>query len=154
MPSVGLKSTTWNVPVPCGFVLIVAGGTWHGETSDPPEASSARNGGCARFRWKVASIVPSAVTLSRLLYQAARGLLRSFLPSRPATRSQVHFTSAAVKGSPSCHLTPSRSLQVSFVRSSFHAQLSARSGRIVSRLLRRSSWSYTTDRKSTRLNSS
>src|SRR3546814_7689540 len=104
MPSVGLKSTTWNVPVPCGFVLIVAGGTWHGETSDPPEASSARNSGCARFRWKVASIVPSAVTLSRLLYQAARGLLRSFLPSRPATRSQVHFTSAAVKGSPSCHL--------------------------------------------------
>src|SRR3546814_19050998 len=79
-----------------------------------------------------------------MLYQAARGLLRSFLPSRPATRSQVHFTSAAVKGSPSCHLTPSRSLKVSFVRSSFHDQLSARSGRIVSRLLRRSSWSYTT----------
>src|SRR3546814_10743324 len=79
-----------------------------------------------------------------MLYQAARGLKRSFLPSRPATRSQGHFTSAAVKGSPSCHLTPSRSLKVSFVRSSFHDQLSARSGRIVSRLLRRSSWSYTT----------
>src|SRR3546814_21017080 len=79
-----------------------------------------------------------------MLYQAARGLKRSFLPSRPATRSQVHFTSAAVQGSPSCHLTPSRSLKVSFVRSSFHDQLSARYGRIVSRLLRRPSWWSTT----------
>src|SRR5690242_14670221 len=31
----------------------------------------------------------------------------------PVIRSQVHLTSAAMNGLPSCHLTPSRSLKVS-----------------------------------------
>ena len=42
--------------------------------------------------------------------------------------SQVHFTSALVKGLPSCHFTPSRSLKVSLVPSSLHAHSVARSG--------------------------
>src|SRR5947209_16987864 len=48
----------------------------------------------------------------------------------PASMSQVHLTSAAVNGLPSCHLTPWRSLNVSSVPSSLHDQLVARSGTI------------------------
>ena len=44
--------------------------------------------------------------------------------------SQVHFTSALVKGLPSCHFTPSRSLKVSLVPSSLHAHSVASSGTI------------------------
>ena len=54
----------------------------------------------------------------------------------PIRRCQVHCTSLAVNGLPSCHLTPWRSLKVSLVRLASHAQLSARSGTMVSMLLR------------------
>src|ERR1700746_4154212 len=70
------------------------------------------------------------MTSSRLRYQDLRGLTRNFSVDLPVIRSQVHLTSAAVNGLPSCHLTPSRSLKVSSVPSSLHAQLSARSGTI------------------------
>jgi hypothetical protein len=56
----------------------------------------------------------------------------------------VHLTSAAVNGRPSCHLTPWRSLKVSAVPSSFQAQLSASSGRIVSKLFCAICWSNST----------
>src|SRR5215510_3252853 len=48
----------------------------------------------------------------------------------------VHCTSLAVNGLPSCHFTPWRSLKVSLVRLASHAQLSARSGTMVSMLWR------------------
>src|SRR6202008_2848006 len=41
------------------------------------DASRVRNEGCGRFRWKVTSKSPSAVTVSRLSYQDLRGLMRS-----------------------------------------------------------------------------
>src|SRR5258708_21692610 len=44
--------------------------------------------------------------------------------------SQVHLTSLAVNGLPSCHLTPWRSGKVSSVPSSLHDQLTAKSGTI------------------------
>ena len=50
-------------------------------------------------------MVTVVVTESRLRYQDLRGLTRSFSVAFPSSRSQVHFTSAAVKGLPSCHLT-------------------------------------------------
>src|SRR6185437_11602274 len=90
---------------------------------------------------------PFVTTSLRLAYQILRGFLRmiSFFSSpRPASASQVHFTSAEVKGLPSCHLTPWRSLKVSFVLSAFQAQLSARSGTIWSGLLTFSWGSKTT----------
>jgi hypothetical protein len=55
-------------------------------------------------------------------------LTRSFSLDAPSSNSQVHLTSAAVKGLPSCHLTPWRSLNVSSVPSSFHDHSVARSG--------------------------
>src|SRR5262249_35851972 len=70
--------------------------------------------------------------------QTRRGLLRtmsSFSSPLPITASQVHLTSALVNGLPSCHLTPSRSLKVSWVLSAFHVQLSASSGTMPSGLL-------------------
>ncbi len=48
--------------------------------------------------------------------------------------SQVHFTSALVKGLPSCHFTPSRSLKVSCLPSSLHFHSVARSGMMLSGL--------------------
>src|SRR6266699_3377551 len=69
-----------------------------------------------------------------LLYQALRGLTRSFSSVLPASRSQVHFTSFAVKGLPSCHLTPWRSGKCSSVPSSLHDQPVARSGTLDSML--------------------
>ena len=65
---------------------------------------------------------------SRLRYQALRGLSRSLSCDLPSSMSQVHLTSAAVNGLPSCHLTPCRSLKVSLVLPSSHDQLSASSG--------------------------
>src|ERR1700738_2394948 len=56
--------------------------------------------------------------------------MRSFSASLPLSRSQVHLTSRAVNGLPSCHLTPWRSGKVSSVPSSFEDQLVARSGTI------------------------
>src|SRR5476651_2668150 len=69
-------------------------------------------------------------------YQILRGLLRmkSALSSAPSTASNVHFTSFAVNGLPSCHFTPGCSLKVSLVLLSSHDQLSARSGTILSAL--------------------
>src|SRR5215471_2094546 len=69
-----------------------------------------------------------AVTSSRLLYQVLRGLTRSFSADLPVNKSQVHLTSLAVNGLPSCHLTPWRNGRVSSVSSSFHDQPVARSG--------------------------
>jgi hypothetical protein len=58
--------------------------------------------------------------------------------------SQVHLTSAEVKGLPSCQTTPWRSLKVSWVPSPFSVQLSARSGLIVSMLFCGFCWSNIT----------
>src|SRR5882724_11181949 len=86
--------------------------------------------GCGRPRWKVTSLGPLVVTSLRLKNQDLRGFLRSFESSPPFTMSHVHFTSALVKGLPSCHFTPSRSLKVSSVPSLFHAHSVARSATI------------------------
>src|SRR5258708_4918446 len=58
--------------------------------------------------------------------------------------SQVHLTSLAVNGLPSCHLTPRRSLKVSAVLSSSHDHSVARSGTIELRLVCATCWSYMT----------
>ncbi len=71
-------------------------------------------------------------------------MTRSFSLALPVRRSQVHLTSAAVNGLPSCHLTPWRSGKVSSVPSSFHDQLVARSGMIDCRLACATCWSYMT----------
>src|SRR5215813_4436998 len=89
------------------------------------------------------------------MYQTRRGLLRmmsSFSSPLPITASKVHFTSALVKGLPSCHFTPWRSFKVSLVLSSFHAQLSASSGTILSGLLRFSLGSKNTRLLNTAMN--
>src|SRR5215468_6574678 len=70
------------------------------------------------------------VTSWRFRYQDLRGLRRSLSSDFPVSRSQVHLTSLAVNGWPSCHLTPWRSGKVSSVPSSLHDQLTARSGTI------------------------
>src|SRR6202007_10679 len=98
-----------------------------------------RNEGCGRPSTKETSLSPLVTTSLRLMYQTRRGLLRmrsSFSSPLPITASNVHFTPALVKGLPSCHFTPWRNLKVSLVLSSFHAQLSASSGTILSGLLR------------------
>src|SRR5207253_9328079 len=106
MRSLGLNSTNLKGPVPIGCCRISRGGTWHGYTGDQPDASNASNAGCGRFRRKVTSYSPLVTTSWTLLYQERRGLTRSFSLVLPASRSQVHFTSFAVNGLPSCHLTP------------------------------------------------
>src|SRR4029079_15350540 len=58
--------------------------------------------------------------------------------------SQVHWTSALVKGLPSCHLTPSRSFIVSTLLSALHDHAVARSGLIDSGRAISSCWSYMT----------
>src|SRR5215467_7648062 len=73
---------------------------------------------------------PLTLTSSRFLYQDLRGLRRSLFSDLPVSVSQVHLTSWAVNGLPSCHLTPWRSGKVSSVPSSLHDQLTARSGTI------------------------
>src|SRR6516162_2022276 len=82
--------------------------------------------------------------LSRLPYQDLRGLTRSFSLDLPVSMSQVHCTSLAVNGLPSCHDTPSRSGSVNSVPSSLHDQPVARSGTIDRRLFCGTRWSYMT----------
>src|SRR5215470_13020403 len=67
------------------------------------------------------------------VYQTFRGLrLKSCVSVLPISIRQVHCTSLAVNGWPSCHFTPWRSLKVSLVLVESHDQLSARSGITVS----------------------
>src|SRR6202035_1813183 len=99
-----------------------------------PEASNARIAGCGRSSKKLASAGPLTAISATLLHHDLRGFARNFSVERPVNRSQVHLTSAAVNGLPSCHLTPWRSLKVRRLPSSLPAQLSARSGRSVWRL--------------------
>src|SRR5205085_12295153 len=77
-------------------------------------------------------------------YHALRGLTRSLSAAVPAISSQVHLTSLAVNGLPSCHLTPWRNLKVSSLPSSLQAQLSARSGTTDARLFCFTCWSNMT----------
>ena len=84
------------------------------------------------------------VTLPRFPYQDLRGLTRSFSLDLPVSMSHVHWTSLAVKGLPSCHVTPSRSGIVNSVPSSFQDQPMARSGTIDCRLFCGTYWSYMT----------
>src|SRR3954454_10655926 len=75
------------------------------------------------------------LTSLSLVYQTLRGLrLKSCVSVLPISIRQVHCTSFAVKGWPSCHFTPCRSLNVSLVLVASHDQLSARSGITVSML--------------------
>src|SRR5215813_670269 len=70
-----------------------------------------------------------------LEYQTLRGLRwKSAVSPLPISIRHVHCTSFAVKGWPSCHFTPCRSLKVSLVLVASHDQLSAKSGITVSRL--------------------
>ena len=100
--------------------------------------------GCGRLRWNVTSRSPLTVMSLTLAYQSLRGFLRNFCSETPRSMSQVHLTSFAVNGWPSCHFTPSRSLKVSAVLSALHDQLVARSGTIVASLFCSLCWSYTT----------
>src|SRR5215831_5385559 len=70
--------------------------------------------------------------------------MRNLSLPRPISRSQVHLTSAAVKGLPSCHLTPWRNGKVSSLPSSLHDQLVARSETIDWGLFCATCWSYMT----------
>src|SRR5205809_8032908 len=100
--------------------------------------------GCGRLSWTVTSLAPLGTTSATLSYQLLRGFLRNEALARPISMSNVHFTSAAVNGLPSCHFTPSCSLNVSFVLSALHDQLVARSGTIVSMLFCATSCLYRT----------
>src|SRR4029078_6764480 len=91
----------------------------------------SRMEGCGRFRWMVASRSPLVVISVTFSHQSLRGFLRNLSSPLPCNRSNVHFTSFAVNGFPSCHLTPECSLKVSARLSALHDQLSARSGLIV-----------------------
>ena len=82
----------------------------------------------------------------------ARGFLRKSSGSLPVSLFQVHCTSLAVNGLPSCHLTPWRSLNVSLVLVASQAQLSARSGTMVSIVLSGFCWSNTTRLLNTPMN--
>src|SRR5712671_6366582 len=75
------------------------------------------------------------LTSFSFVYQTFRGLrLKSRVSPLPISIRQVHCTSFAVNGWPSCHFTPCRSLKVSLVLVWSQDQLSARSGITVSRL--------------------
>src|SRR4029453_6154001 len=113
----GLYSTNLNGPVPIGAWRISRGETWHGYIGEKPEASRPSNAGCGAFSLKTASLSPLAVTLSTLAYQPWRKLTLKFSGALPCRRSMVHFTSAAVNGLPSCHLTPLRRGKVSVLPS-------------------------------------
>src|SRR2546421_8464621 len=99
---------------------------------------------CGRLRWTVASVSPLTLISVTLAYQSLRGFLRNFCSETPRSMSQVHFTSLAVNGLPSCHFTPWRSGKVSSVPSSLHDQLVARSGTIDCRLFCGTSCLYIT----------
>ena len=62
--------------------------------------------GCGRPRTSVTSWSPFTVTSARFWYQIARGFFRKASLSLPVSLSNVHLTSCAVNGFPSCHLTP------------------------------------------------
>src|SRR5215831_7168456 len=84
------------------------------------------------------------ITSTRFRYQDLRGLRRSLFSDLPVSVSQVHLTSWAVNGLPSCHLTPWRNGNVSSVPSSLHDQPVARSGTIDCRLFCGTSCLYIT----------
>src|SRR6185312_11647885 len=84
------------------------------------------------------------VTDSIFSYQDLRGLTRSLSLPSPISRSQVHLTSAAVNGLPSCHFTPLCSGKISSLPSSPQLQPVARSGTIESRLFCATSCLYMT----------
>src|SRR5665213_413791 len=94
----------------------------------------ASTDGCGRDRCNVTSSSPLTVTSVTFAYQSLRGFLRNLSFDFSWIRSKVHLTSAEVNGLPSCHLTPCRSLKVSVFLSPLQAQLSARSGTMVSML--------------------
>src|SRR3979490_3619143 len=104
----------------------------------------ARRGGCGRLRLKVPPFSPLRLTSLTFSYQSLRGFLRKVACDTPRSMSQVHLTSLAVKGWPSCHLTPSRNRKVSWVLSAFQDQLVASSGTMVSRLFCGLCWSQKT----------
>src|SRR3546814_407441 len=108
--------------------------TWQGLTPENPAASRLMKDGCGRFRWKLTASSASTVTSSRFEYHASRGFLRSRASLFPLIASQVHFTSFAEKGLPSCQVTPVCSLKLSVLLSSLQDQLFARSGTIDSML--------------------
>ena len=108
---------------------------------------------CGRPRTNVASWSPLTVTSLTFWYQMARGFLRkSSAVSLPVSLVQVHCTSLAVNALPSCHFTPWRSLNVSLVLESSQAQLSARSGTMVSVELSFLAWSNITRLLNTAMN--
>src|SRR5207248_11636019 len=72
----------------------------------------------------------SSVTFSTSLYQEARWSARSLFSVLPIRRSNVHATSLAVNGLPSCHFSPSSSLKVSALPSALQLHALARSGTI------------------------
>src|SRR5450759_5438984 len=117
-----------------------------------PEASRASSAGWGRCRMKVASKSPLVTTSVTFSYQVLRGFLRNLALALPITMSKVHLTSLEVNGLPSCHLTPSRSLKLSFVCSAFQDQLVARSGTMESRLFCATSCLYTTKLLNTPMN--
>src|SRR5258708_14137574 len=79
------------------------------------------------------------LTSCSLVYQTLRGLRwKSWVSPLPISIRQVHCTSLAVNGWPSCHFTPCRNLKVSLVFVESRDQLSARSGITVSML----SWTF------------
>src|SRR5882762_1502243 len=81
---------------------------------------------------------------STLRYHDLRGLMRNLSEERSDSVSQVHFTSRAVNGLPSCHLTPWRKGNVSCVPSSLHDQPVARSGTTEPMLFCATCWSKMT----------
>src|ERR1700730_12438277 len=91
--------------------------------------------GWSRSRRKMTSQSPLVDTSARLRYHDLRGLTRSLLFALPSSRSQVHLTSAAVNGLPSCHLTPWRNAKVSSVPSSIAPELDRMRAHIVAVLL-------------------
>src|SRR5262245_2149160 len=112
-----------------------------------------RMDGCGRLRTKVTSWSPLGVTSLTFCHHTARGLRRkSSSVSLPVNLFQVHCTSLAVYGRPSCHLTPWRSLKVILVFVGSQAQLSARSGTIVSGELTFLLWSNSTRLLNTAMN--
>src|ERR1700712_3898184 len=67
-----------------------------------------------------------------LNHQALCGFLRNLALALPDRISNVHFTSALVKGLPSCHLTPPRNWNVRVRPSSVNVHDVARSGTTLS----------------------
>eukprot|EP01022_Parablepharisma_sp_SALTPOND_P021764 TRINITY_DN435_c0_g2_i1.p1 TRINITY_DN435_c0_g2~~TRINITY_DN435_c0_g2_i1.p1 ORF type:complete len:1135 (-),score=399.44 TRINITY_DN435_c0_g2_i1:1781-5185(-) len=107
-------STKRNGPVPMGAVLagfsstLVFSQTWRGTTQ--PRSASARNSrssGIGRSQRKTTVWASGVSTACRQRCRAVAQLSCFFHSS-----SALYCTSAAVKGLPSCHFTPSRSLKV------------------------------------------